>query len=96
MLKRRHVCERQIIRNWSGPGDPDLLTIKAINAIHKYGVIAVPKTRHGERTAFSIIERYLNGKELLECRFVMDKDIAKRKEDRQMAAGMNGLFHRSG
>jgi len=69
-----------------GPGDPELLTIKAVNTINKCSVIAVPKTGKGERTAFSIVEQYLGGKELLECRFAMDRDMAKRKEARQAAA----------
>ena len=58
-----------------GPGDPELLTLKAVNAIQKCGVIAVPTEGKGERTAFSIVEKYLDGKEILECRFAMDKDI---------------------
>ena len=70
----------------TGPGDPELLTIKAVNAIQKCSVIAVPKTGNDERTAFSIINKYLGGKELLECRFPMEQDIAKRKEARQLAA----------
>ena len=70
----------------TGPGDPELLTIKAVNAINKCSIIAVPKTGKGERTAFSIIERYLSGKELFECFFTMDRDTAKRKEARQTAA----------
>ena len=70
----------------TGPGDPDLLTIKAINTIQKCGVIAVPQTGSGERIAFSIIEKYLDGKTLLECRFSMEKDMVKRKEARQIAA----------
>jgi len=69
-----------------GPGDPELLTLKAVNAIQKCGVIAVPESGSGERAAFSIVERYLGGKELLECRFAMEKDMAKRKEARQIAA----------
>ena len=70
----------------TGPGDPDLLTIKAINTIQKCDVVAVPQTGNGERIAFSIIEKYLDGKTLLECRFSMEKDMAKRKEARQIAA----------
>jgi precorrin-2/cobalt-factor-2 C20-methyltransferase len=70
----------------TGPGDPELLTIKAINAIQRCAVIAVPKTGDGERVAFSIIEKHLTGKELLECRFSMDKDINKRREARQIVA----------
>ena len=70
----------------TGPGDPELLTIKAVNTIQKCGVIAVPKTGNGEKTAFAIIEKYLDGKQLLECRFSMERDIEKRKETRQIAA----------
>ena len=70
----------------TGPGDPELLTIKAVNAIQKCDVIAVPVAGSGERAAFSIVEKYLVGKELLECRFAMEKDMAKRKAARQQAA----------
>ena len=70
----------------TGPGNPELLTIKAVNTIKKCGVIAVPKTGNGEKTVFAIIEKHLNGKELLECRFSMERDIEKRKEARQIAA----------
>jgi len=74
----------------TGPGDPELLTIKALNTIQKCGVIAVPATgndeRNSDRIAFSIIEKYLAGKEVLECRFSMEKDITKRREARQHAA----------
>ena len=70
----------------TGPGDPELLTIKAVKAIQRCGVIAIPKTANDERTAYSIVEEYLQGKELLECRFVMDEDLSKRKEARQIAA----------
>jgi len=69
-----------------GPGDPELLTIKAINTVQKCDVIAVPKSDSHQRTAFSIIEKYLDGKQLLQCRFSMDKDMAKRRESRQIAA----------
>jgi len=70
----------------AGPGDPELLTIKAVKAIQKCNVIAVPKTGDSEGIAFSIIEKYLDKKELLECRFAMDKEIDKRKESRLIVA----------
>lgn len=69
----------------TGPGDAELLTLKAVSAIEKCGVIAVPVTG-GERAAFAAAEKYLAGKELLECRFTMEKDMAKRKRARQDAA----------
>ena len=70
----------------TGPGDPELLTIKAANIIQKCGVLAVPKTGNEEGVALSIIEKYLDGKELLECHFSMNKDLAKRKQARRLAA----------
>jgi len=70
-----------------GPGDPELLTIKAVNTIQKCSVIAAPKADSHERPAFSIIEKYMYGKHLHECRFSMDKDMAKRREARRMVAG---------
>ena len=70
----------------AGPGDPQLLTLKAVSAIERCDVIAVPKTGSHERIAFTIVEEYVSGKELLECRFSMDKDMAKRMEARREAA----------
>ena len=70
----------------TGPGDPELLTIKAVNTLQKCDVIAVPKTGNGERIAFAIIEQYLDDKELLECRFTMEKDMEKREDARRVAA----------
>jgi len=74
----------------AGPGDPELLTLKAISAIRRCHVIAAPKTGSGEGTALSIIAEYLDGKELLECRFTMARDIEKRKETR--AAATDGVI----
>lgn len=70
-----------------GPGDPELLTIKAINAIQNCDVVAVPASGSSERAAYTIVEDYLAGKALLECRFSMDRDIALRREAREAAAG---------
>jgi precorrin-2/cobalt-factor-2 C20-methyltransferase len=57
-----------------------------VNTVQKCDVIAVPVIGSGERTAFSIIEKYLAGKELLECRFAVEHDMAKRREARQLVA----------
>ena len=69
-----------------GPGDPELLTLKAVFAIEKCDVIAVPETGSGERTAFTIVEKYIEGKQLLMCRFVMEHNMEKRKSSRQKVA----------
>jgi len=70
----------------AGPGDPELLTLKAINAIKNCDVIAAPTTRGGEGAALSIVAEYIGGKEMLECRFTMEKNITGRIAARQKAA----------
>lgn len=64
-----------------GPGDPELLTIKAVKVIQECDVIA------GQKTAFSIINQYLDKKETLECRFCMENDMDRREEARHFVAG---------
>jgi precorrin-2/cobalt-factor-2 C20-methyltransferase len=62
-----------------GPGDPDLLTIKALNVLRRCPVIATPKaSRHGHSTALSIVRQALpagemSGKEIVELHFPMKK-----------------------
>ncbi|MCL2046078.1 MAG: precorrin-2 C(20)-methyltransferase [Oscillospiraceae bacterium] len=71
----------------TGPGDPELLTLKAINTIERCSVIAVPKSSgDGERVAYSIVEKYVIGKQLHECHFPMVRDLEERKKARLLAA----------
>ena len=66
-----------------GPGDPELLTLKAVATLQKCDVIAVPKAGK-TKTAFNIIKDYVQGKELLECVFAMENDMSKRRAARQI------------
>lgn len=59
-----------------GPGDPELITLKAIRAIEKADIVAVPNIGHKRQTAYEIAEEYLAGKELLDCSTPMSKDRA--------------------
>lgn len=70
----------------AGPGDPELITVKAVNIIRNCGVIAVPKTGDSEGEAQAIVKKYAEDKELLICRFVMEPDMAKRRAARMIAA----------
>ncbi len=69
-----------------GPGDPELMTLKAIRAIELCDVIAVPGSESSDRTAFAVVEQYLTGKTLMECRFSMSRDEEKRKSQRTQVA----------
>ena len=62
-----------------GPGDPDLLTIKALNILRHCSVVATPKaSQHGHSTALSIVQQALPAgemgeKEIVELHFPMKK-----------------------
>ena len=60
-----------------GPGDPELITLKAVRIIEQSPVIAVPKTGESRRVALSIAEQtipHIHEKEVLSLHFPMTKD----------------------
>lgn len=69
-----------------GPGDPDLITLKASKCIQSCRVIAIPKAVSEEATARKIIEPLLTDQEELLLSFSMDKDPQVRKAHRRQAA----------
>jgi precorrin-2/cobalt-factor-2 C20-methyltransferase len=59
-----------------GPGDPELLTLKAVRVIKESQILCVPKGREeGTSLALSIVEKAvsLEGKEIMEAHFPMMK-----------------------
>ena len=50
-----------------GPGDPELLTVKALRTLERCPVIAAPQTKSGEMLALDIVRRAaaLEGKTIL-------------------------------
>lgn len=70
-----------------GPGDPELITVKALRALERCGVIAYPVTRGGRRLAWDIASRAadLSGKTELPLPFSMSAD-AEAREARRLAA----------
>lgn len=57
-----------------GPGDPELLTLKAVRILKAVDVIAVPDKGSGEKTAYNIVKDYVQGKPLLPCDAPMTRD----------------------
>ncbi|MDP3297637.1 MAG: precorrin-2 C(20)-methyltransferase [Thermodesulfovibrionia bacterium] len=59
-----------------GPGDPELLTLKAVRILREVKCICVPKSREeGSSLALSIVKKAINidGKEIIEAYFPMRK-----------------------
>jgi len=70
-----------------GPGDPELLTLKAVRVMHECTVIAAPDSGAGETVALRIAQEHIRGKEVLLCKLPMTKDEVELAESRRKAAG---------
>ena len=57
-----------------GPGDPELITMKAARILREADIIAVPATDTGNKTALEIVSSVVADKPLLECRMPMLRD----------------------
>ena len=71
-----------------GPGDPELLTLRAIRAIKECGVIAMPDLGAERRTAFDIAREYLAEKALLPLELPMTRDPEALQRKRGQAADL--------
>ena len=71
-----------------GPGDPELLTLKAVRLLERCPVIAAPRTRSGETLALDIVRQAmpLEGKTILPLYFSMERDKALIRAAHERAA----------
>ncbi len=72
----------------TGPGDPELLTVKAIRTLRACPVIAVPVTKGKHTMALDIVRSAvdISGKELISIGFSMSGDERTAKENHLRAA----------
>lgn len=73
-----------------GPGDPELLTLKALKCIRACDVLAVPGKQKEETAAYSIVLQAvpeIAGKECLELEMPMTKDKEKLANSHRAAFG---------
>lgn len=66
-----------------GPGDPELLTQKAVRLLRECDVVAAPD---GERTAYQIAKEFAVGKPVLFCDLPMTRDKAAMRASHKAAA----------
>lgn len=65
-----------------GPGDPELMTLKAVKIINSCDTIAIPRTDNSHTLAFDIAKQAckIEGKEILYFDFLMSRDKKSLKE----------------
>lgn len=71
-----------------GPGDPELITLKAARVLERCPVIAAPRTQSGEMLALDIVRGAvdLSGKTILPLAFTMSQDRAVLQASHEAAA----------
>lgn len=71
-----------------GPGDPELITLRALHCIEKCEVIAAPQTKNGGMLALDIARGAadLSGKTIVPLRFAMSRDAAEAAAAHRQAA----------
>ena len=73
-----------------GPGDPELLTLKAVRTIEACPVIAAPRTPGGDMVALDIARQAvdLSGKTILPLDFSMSPSAERRRAAHEAAAAL--------
>lgn len=82
-----------------GPGDPELMTLKAVRLIRECAVVAVPKTGGGDGVALQIARAAvpdLDSKKILELHMPMTRDKALLCASHDEAAGQVAELLRQG
>ena len=76
-----------------GPGDPKLITYKAVETIQKCQVVAVPKSGNSEQVALNIAKEFIKNQTLIDCYMPMIRDKqALRKQHEEVVSELKGYL----
>lgn len=76
-----------------GPGDPKLMTYKAVETIQKCQVVAVPKSGNSEQVALNIAKEFIKNQILIDCYMPMIRDKqALRKQHEEVVSEFKGYL----
>lgn len=70
----------------TGPGDPQLITYKAVEVIKKCDIIAVPNSGASSNAVLKIVDEHIKGKEVVYCDMPMIRDKQKLDEYHKASA----------
>lgn len=79
-----------------GPGDPELITRKAVRIIEESDLIAVPDSGSQNNVALEIAEKWISGKEVLALSMPMTRDQAELDRYHEEAAEHISVFLEQG
>lgn len=79
-----------------GPGDKELVTLKALRVLKEADIIAAPLMKNGERTAYSIIADYVKDKEIMDIVMPMNKNFDELNKNYEKIADELGERLREG
>lgn len=69
-----------------GPGDKELITVKAINVLKKSDIIAFANAKSGNNKAYDIVKEHIEGKEIIFIDMPMIKDKIELEKSHKAGA----------
>lgn len=69
-----------------GPGDKELITLKAVRIIKECDAVAVPLMKNGSRTAYDIAAEFTKGKRIIELNMPMSKKFGELDKNYEASA----------
>ncbi len=79
-----------------GPGDPELITYKAVATINRCNIIAVPKSGSSENVALNIAKQHITNQQIVEIDMPMTRDETLLNNSHDTAAEKLGTLLEQG